>query len=333
MRSIVLSGDRPTGHLHLGHYVGSLLNRIKFQEDQEKYTQYIMIADVQALTDNYDNPKKITENVYNIAEDYISAGISFDKNIIFVQSQIPEISQIAMYFMNLVTIGRLERNPTVKMEIKQTKFEGGVPSGFLCYPISQAADILSVKGELIPVGADQLPMIEQANEIVRKFNNIYKTNCLKEVKAIMGTTQRLIGIDGKAKASKSLGNAIFLTDTPEEIKAKVFSMFTDPNHIKITDPGRIEGNVVFSYLDAFHDNKEEIDDLKKQYQKGGLGDVVIKTILNDTLQKFFIPLYERRSKIKRKDVIDMLEAKTIQTRRVVQNTLGEIHNVMGIKYF
>lgn len=249
MKKIILTGDRPTGKLHLGHYVGSLVNRVKLQDE---YEQYVMIADIQALTDNFENPGKIVDNLYEVALDYLSIGIEPGKSTIFIQSHIPELAELTVYYLNLVTLGRLERNPTVKSEIQQKGYDSSIPAGFLCYPVSQAADITAFKAEAVPVGEDQVPMIEQTNEIVRRFNRIYNTDCLKEAKPILSKTSRLVGIDGQSKASKSLGNAIFLSDTPEEIKRKVFLMFTDPAHLKISDPGKVEGNVVFEYLSAFH---------------------------------------------------------------------------------
>jgi len=240
MKKIILTGDRPSGCLHLGHYVGSLKNRVLLQDS---YEQYVMIADVQALTDNFENPQKITQNVYEVAKDYLSVGLDPQKTTILIQSQIPQIAELTIYFLNLVSLGRLERNPTVKSEIAQKGYDDSIPAGFFCYPVSQAADITIFGAELVPVGDDQIPMIEQTNEIVRKFNRIYNTDCLKECKAYLSPSSRLVGIDGKAKASKSLGNAIYLSDSSEEVKRKVFQMYTDPNHIKLSDPGQVEGNV------------------------------------------------------------------------------------------
>ena len=281
MKKIILTGDRPTGKLHLGHYVGSLANRIKLQDE---YEQYIMIADIQALTDNFENPSKIVDNLYEVALDYLSVGIEPQKSTLFIQSHIPELAELTVYYLNLVTLGRLERNPTVKTEIQQKGYDSSIPAGFFCYPVSQAADITAFKAEAVPVGDDQVPMIEQTNEIVRRFNRIYNTDCLKEAKPILSKIPRLVGIDGQSKASKSLGNAIFISDTPEEIKRKVFLMFTDPTHLKISDPGKVEGNVVFDYLDAFHSDPQEVATLKAHYRKGGLGDSTIKNLLNTCLQ-------------------------------------------------
>ena len=265
-KKTILTGDRPTGKLHLGHFVGSLEARVRLQHE---YNQFVMIADTQALTDNFENPAKVVENVYEVAMDYISVGIDPNLTTIFIQSQVPELTELTSYYMNLVTIGRLERNPTVKTEIGQKGYSDSIPAGFFCYPVSQAADITAFKAELVPVGDDQVPMIEQTNEIVRRFNRIYNTECLVECKAFLSKTSRLVGIDGKAKASKSLGNTIILSDSPDEIKKKVMMMYTDSNHLKVSDPGQVEGNVVFAYLDAFATDKDEIDDLKAHYAKGG----------------------------------------------------------------
>lgn len=330
MKKVILTGDRPTGNLHLGHFIGSLANRVALQDE---YDQYIMIADVQALTDNFENPSKIIDNVYEVALDYLSIGIDPKKSTIFIQSQIQELSELSMYYLNLVTLGRLERNPTVKTEIQQKGYETSIPAGFFCYPVSQAADITAFKAEAVPVGEDQIPMIEQTNEIVRKFNRIYNTNYLKETKAILSKTPRLVGIDGRSKASKSLGNAISLSDSAEEIKRKVFLMFTDPDHLRVSDPGKVEGNVVFAYLDAFHLDQEEVESLKQQYKKGGLGDSVIKNILNNTLQMMIEPFREKRATIKRGDVIDILMTGTQSAKEVANKTLNEVKQAMGLRYF
>jgi tryptophanyl-tRNA synthetase len=300
MKKRILTGDRPTGKLHLGHYIGSLQNRVKLQHEFE---QYIMIADVQALTDNFENPGKITENVFEVAKDYLSIGIDPEITTILIQSQIPEIAELTVYYLNLVTLGRLERNPTVKREIQQKGYDDSIPAGFFCYPVSQAADITIFQAEVVPVGDDQVPMIEQTNEIVRRFNRIYNSEVLKECKAVLSKSSRLVGIDGKAKASKSLGNAIFLSDSADEIKRKIFQMYTDPDHIKVSDPGKIEGNVVFTYLDAFHPNSEEVQELKLHYERGGLGDTTIKNILNDVLQEFLLPIREKRQTYTKDQII------------------------------
>ncbi len=329
-KKIALTGDRPTGCLHLGHYIGSLKNRIRLQN---QYNQYIMVADIQALTDYFSNPSKISDSLLEVVADYISVGIDPNLSTIFIQSQITALPELVMYYMNLVTVSRLERNPTVKTEIQQKNFADSIPAGFLCYPVSQAADITAFKAEIIPVGEDQLPLIEQCNEIVRRFNRIYNTQCLKEAKAELSTTPRLVGIDGKAKASKSLNNAIFLKDSPEIIKEKVYSMFTDPNHIKISDPGKVEGNVVFTYLDAFYDDKEEIASLKKQYQKGGLGDTSIKSLLNKTLQNLLEPIREKRFSLKKDYLYDILYTGTQKAKTIAEHTLCEVKEAIGLNFF
>ena len=330
MKKRILTGDRPSGRLHLGHYVGSLQSRIKLQYE---YDQYIMIADVQALTDNFENPKKITENVFEVAKDYLSVGIDPSQTTIFVQSQIPEIGELTVYYLNLVTVGRLERNPTVKSEIQQKGYNDSIPAGFLCYPVSQAADITIFQAELVPVGDDQVPMIEQTNEIVRRFNRIYDSECLKECNAILSNTPRLVGIDGKAKASKSLGNAISLSDTQEEIKQKIFQMFTDPAHLKISDPGQVEGNVVFTYLDIFHPDKEEVESLKAHYRRGGLGDMTIKNILNNSIQDLLKDIREKRETIKQKDVQEILYHGSAKASQRAKLTMEEVREAIGVKYF
>lgn len=328
--TIALTGDRPTGPLHLGHYIGSLKSRLHMQGN---YDQYIMIADVQALTDNFENPKKVTEHVFELMKDYVAIGLDPQKNTFFIQSQIPEIGELTVYYLNLVTVARLERNPTVKTEIQQKGYDESIPAGFLCYPVSEAADITIVQSEFVPVGEDQLPMIEQTNEIVRRFNRIYNTSCLKECKVVLSQTPRLVGIDGKAKAGKSSGNAIYLSDSTEEIKRKVFSMFTDPDHLKISDPGKIEGNVVFSYLDAFHPDKEEIAALKSHYQKGGLGDTTIKTLLNKTLQELLEPIREKRLSVNLKDIKDTLYMGTKKAHQTALKTMEQVRHAIGLSYF
>ncbi|MBS0185021.1 MAG: tryptophan--tRNA ligase [Proteobacteria bacterium] len=330
MKKVILTGDRPTGKLHLGHYVGSLLNRLLLQDT---YTQFVMIADVQALTDNFEHPQKIIEHVYEVARDYLSIGLDPQKTTFFIQSQIPEITELTLYYLNLVTLGRLERNPTVKSEIQQKKYEDSIPAGFFCYPVNQAADITIFKADLVPVGQDQVPMVEQTNEIVRKFNRIYKTTCLKEAKVLLSQTSRLVGIDGKSKASKSLGNTIFLSDTPEAIKQKVFAMYTDPMHLRLSDPGQVEGNVVFTYLDAFYKDKEELEALKAHYQRGGLGDTTLKNLLNDTLQNLLTPFREKRESFKTKDLQEILFSGTKKARAVAQATMREVREAIGLNYF
>ena len=329
MKKRVLTGDRPTGRLHLGHYVGSLQNRILLQD---KYNQYIMIADVQALTDNFEHPKKITDNVIEVAKDYLSIGINPSQTTILIQSQVPEIAELTIYYLNLVTLGRLERNPTVKFELQQKGYHETIPAGFFCYPVNQAADISIFQAELVPVGNDQLPMIEQTNEIVKRFNRIYHTDVLKECQPIVGHTPRLVGIDGQAKASKTLGNAIYLSDDPDIIKKKIFQMYTDPNHIKVSDPGCVEGNVVFAYLDAFYRDKSVLAELKRHYQRGGLGDMEIKHLLNNTLQEFLQPIREKRASIEDKIVKEVLYSGTLKARQLAQETMKMVRDAMGICY-
>jgi len=327
MRPRILTGDRPTGKLHLGHYVGSLQNRVALQN---RYDQYIMIADVQALTDHFNAPQQIKKHILEVAKDYLSVGIDPHKTTLLIQSHIPEIAELTIYYLNLVTIGRLGRNPTVKSEIQQKGFKDEIPAGFFCYPVNQAADITIFQAEWIPVGADQLPMIEQTNEIVRRFNRIYQVDFLKECQAILSATPRLVGIDGKSKATKTLGNAIYLSDSPETIKQKVFQMYTDPNHLKVSDPGSIEGNVVFTYLDAFHTDKEAVASLKKDYQRGGLGDVTIKNILNDTLQHWLAPMRAQRETLQEKMVWEILHEGTQSARKLAQKTMQHVREVVGV---
>lgn len=325
---ISLTGDRPTGHLHLGHFVGSLLKRVSLQRD---YRQYIMVADVQALTDYYHNPDLIVENVFNVVEDYLAVGLSPNDNTIFLQSRIPALSEMFLYFLNLVSISRVQRNPTVKTEIAQKNMGESVTAGFVCYPISQAADILAFKANVVPVGDDQLPMIEQTNEIVRKFNSTY-VDLFVEVKAMLSGTTRLPGIDGKAKASKSLNNAIFLVDSEDVVKEKVMQMYTDPNHLKVSDHGCVEGNVVFEYLDAFYHEKEELEALKAHYRRGGLGDVVLKKMLIKTLHDVLEPIRARRANIKRDEIRDILAQGCQNANRVANSTLEEMRSAMRMIY-
>ncbi len=330
MKKIVLSGDRPNGKIHLGHYIGSIINRIKLQD---ACIQYIILADTQVLSENINQYQQIFEYMCDIVKDYLSVGIDPYKTTIFVQSQIPELAELVFYYMNLVTVNRLKRNPTVKKEIKQKNFNKSIPVGFFCYPISQAADITEFKADLVPVGSDQIPMIEQTNDIVIKFNKIYKSECLKIIKPLLSDTPCLIGIDGKVKASKSLNNTIYLSDEPDVIKHKVFSMFTDPNHIYINTPGKVDRNVVFNYLDAFYNDKEAIEDLKVKYRKGGLGDVTIKNLLNDTLQKLLTPIRERRNSFKRKEIVDLLYYGSITARKIVKDTVREVREAIGLVIF
>ena len=346
MGNIILTGDRPTGRLHIGHYVGSLKNRVRMQNEGDYDKMFVFIADAQALTDNFDNPEKVRENIKEVALDYLAVGLDPNKCTMFIQSMIPELTELTFYYMNLVTVARLHRNPTVKAEIEQKGFEESIPAGFFTYPVSQAADITGFKANLVPVGDDQLPMIEQAREIVRKFNNIYGET-LVEPEAVLPSDEkcyRLAGIDGNAKMSKSLGNCIYLSDSEEEIKKKIFSMYTDPNHIKIEDPGKIEGNVVFTYLDVFckEDSFEKflpeyknLDELKAHYQKGGLGDMKIKKFLNSIIQEELRPIRERREELA-KDidaVYDILRKGSIEARKEVVKTLNEVKRAMKINYF
>lgn len=332
MKPVILTGDRPSGPLHLGHYIGSLANRLHYQ--QQGWKQFIIIADVQALTDNYEHPHKVHDNVFEVACDYLAVGIDPQKSTIFIQSQIPEIADLTIYYLNLVTIARLRRNPTVKTEIDQKGFGDAIPAGFFMYPVSQAADITCVKATTVPVGEDQLPMIEQTNEIVRAFNRIYKKDVLLEVEAIVPKVARLVGIDGKAKMSKSLGNAIYLSDSADVVAQKVKSMYTDPNHIKVSDPGRVEGNTVFTYLDVFDPNHDEVAELKRQYQAGGLGDMVLKKRLTEILNAFIDPIRTRREKFHNDKayVMDILKKGTAATREVTAQTLKDVQEVMWLKY-
>lgn len=329
---VVLTGDRPTGKLHLGHYVGSLQNRIILQDQVE--TCFYMIADVQALTDNSDNPQKVRDNVFELAIDNLAAGLDPKKTNFFIQSQIPEIAELTVFFLNLVSLARLKRNPTVKNEMKQKKYGENVPVGFLAYPISQAADILFCKGTIIPVGEDQLPQIEQANEIVDKFNRLYGKT-FSRIKPVLSDSPRLIGIDGNAKASKSLGNAIFFDDSLSEIEKKVMQMYTDPNHIHLNDPGKVKGNVVFSYLDIFDSDKKGLEILKKQYQKGGVGDVVIKKRLIGILENIISPIRSKRRELEKNPeyVFEILKKGTQKAREIAKETLKEVREKLKIDYF
>lgn len=332
----VLTGDRPTGKLHLGHFVGSIENRLKLQIEAEKNKTdiYYMVADVQALTDNADKPEKVRSAVLEVALDNLACGMDPKITTMFIQSQVPEIAELTVFFLNLVTVSRLKQNPTVKSEIKQKGFGENVPVGFLAYPISQAADILSFKATLIPVGNDQLPMLEQTNEIVDKFNRLYG-ELFPRIKPLVSANSRMPGIDGKAKMSKSLGNAIFLADSEKEIEQKVMQMYTDPNHIHLADPGEVKGNVVFTYLDVFDPKKKEVAELKKQYKKGGLGDVVLKKRLSSVLNEVLTPIRERREELARnpKHVMDILEAGTKEARQTAKATLAEVREHMKIDYF
>ena len=335
-KDIILTGDRPTGKLHIGHYVGSLKNRVVLQ-NTGKYDPYIMIADTQALTDNARNPEKIRNSLIEVALDYLAVGLDPEKSTIFVQSQIPALFELTSDYADLVTLARLERNPTVKAEIKQKGFVDSIPVGFLTYPISQAADITAFKANLVPVGDDQEPMLEQTREIVRTFNRTYGVDVLVEPKGYFPPKGqgRLPGLDGNAKMSKSLGNCIYLSDDAETVKKKVMSMYTDPNHIHVEDPGQIEGNVVFTYLDVFDPDKETVAQLKEDYQKGGLGDVKIKRYLNKVLEAELAPIRERREKYAQNidAVYDMLIAGSKKANEVANQTLDEVRDAIGFNYF
>lgn len=345
-KKIILTGDRPTGRLHLGHYVGSLKNRVLMQETGDYDQMYIMIADSQALTDNFDNPGKIRENLIEVALDYLSVGIDPNKVTIFVQSQIEELTELTFYFLNLVTLSRLERNPTVKSEIKLRGFETSLPAGFLIYPVSQAADILLFDANIIPVGVDQEPMLEQAREIARSFNSIYG-EIFTEPKAVLPeneTARRMPGIDGNAKMSKSLGNAIYLADDKKTLKKKVMSMFTDPDHINIDDPGKVEGNVVFTYLDVFSNEShfqkylpeyKNLEELKAHYRKGGLGDVKVKKFLIKVLEEELEPIRQRRAEYEANidKVVDILQKGSEKARKVGREKVNQVKKAMGIDYF
>ena len=346
MGNIILTGDRPTGKLHLGHYVGSLKNRVIMQNKGDFDKMYVMIADAQALTDNFNNPDKVRDNIIEVALDYLSCGIDPNKVTIFVQSHVEQLTELMFYYMNLVTLSRLERNPTVKAEIKQKEFGASIPVGFLTYPISQAADITLFNANIVPVGEDQLPMLEQTREIVRTFNNYY-SEVLVEPKAVIPDNKicsRLPGLDGKAKMSKSLGNCIYLSDSEKDVKSKVMSMFTDPNHIQISDPGKVEGNTVFTYLDAFctdddfsefRPDYKNLDELKDNYRRGGLGDVKIKKFLNNILQKELSPIREKRKHYEQNipEIFDMLLKGSEDAREVGAETLKKVKAAMGINYF
>ncbi len=343
---IILTGDRPTGKLHIGHYVGSLRGRVELQNSGEYKKIFIMIADAQALTDNADNPEKIRQNIIEVALDYLSAGIDPEKTTLLIQSQIPELCELSFYYMNLVTVSRLQRNPTVKAEIQLRNFETSIPVGFFTYPISQAADITAFKATTVPVGEDQLPMIEQTREIVRKFNDVYGET-LVEPDAMLPTeasARRLPGIDGGAKMSKSLGNCIYLSETPADLKTKVMSMYTDPDHIKISDPGKIEGNTVFTYLDAFATDAHfaeylpeyaNLDELKAHYMRGGLGDVKVKKFLLAVLEETLAPIRARRAEYQRDiaGVYDILKKGSEAAREVAAQTLSDVRAAMKINYF
>jgi tryptophanyl-tRNA synthetase len=326
----ILTGDRPTGQLHLGHYVGSLQNRVRLQDE---YDTYILIADVQALTDNFEHPEKLEANIFEVALDYLAVGLDPEKVKIVVQSMVPELTELTIYFMNLVTVATLERNPTVKEEIKQRNFVKGVPVGFWSYPISQAADIAIFKADLVPVGEDQLPMIEQTREIVRRFNRLYG-KVLIEPRAMLGAVARLPGTDGGAKMSKSVGNCIYLGDPSEVVRKRVMSMFTDPKRIHPTDPGTVEGNPVFTYHDVFNPNKAEIEDLKERYRKGTVGDVEVKQKLFEALEAFLAPIRQRRQELAANPqrVYEIIVEGTRKGRALAQATMAEVRHAMKIAY-
>ena len=346
MEKIILTGDRPTGRLHVGHYVGSLRRRVELQESGEYDKIFIMIADAQALTDNADHPEKVRQNIMEVALDYLSCGLDPAKSTLFIQSMVPELTELTFYYSNLVTVSRLQRNPTVKSEIKMRNFEASIPVGFFTYPISQAADITAFKATTVPVGEDQMPMLEQCKEIVHKFNSVYGET-LVDPKILLPDNKaclRLPGIDGKAKMSKSLGNCIYLSDTEQEVKKKVMSMFTDPNHLRIEDPGQVEGNPVFIYLDAF--SKQEhfdeflpeyanLQELKDHYTRGGLGDVKVKKFLNKVLLAELEPIRQRRKEWEKNipAVYEILREGSIKAQAVAAETLKEVKAAMRINYF
>ena len=345
-KPIILTGDRPTGKLHLGHYVGSLKNRVLLQ-DEDKYNMFVFLADQQALTDHAKESEIIKESIGNVALDYLSVGLDPTKSTIFIQSQIPELAELTMYYMNLVSLARLERNPTVKTEIAQKGFGGSIPTGFLVYPISQAADITAFKANYVPVGNDQKPMIEQTREIARSFNHTYHCDILVEPEGIYPENEaagRLPGLDGNAKMSKSLGNGIFLSDDEDTVRKKVMSMYTDPNHIRVEDPGKVEGNVVFTYLDVFckDDSFEKfmpeyknLDELKDHYRKGGLGDMKIKRFLNDIMQEELAPIRKRREELAKdpEKIYEILRKGTEKARQKAKETLKEVKKAMMLNYF
>lgn len=335
-KDIILTGDRPTGKLHIGHYIGSLKNRVEMQ-NTGKYNTFIMIADQQALTDNARDPEKIKNSLIEVALDYLAVGIDPTKSTIFVQSQIPALAELNLYYLNLVTVSRLERNPTVKTEIAQKNFKRSIPAGFFTYPVSQAADITAFKANLVPVGDDQEPMLEQTREIVRSFNSIYGKEVLVEPQGVFPPkgSGRLPGLDGNAKMSKSLGNAIYLADDADTLRKKVMSMYTDPNHIHIEDPGQIEGNMVFTYLDIFDPDKQKVAELKEHYQAGGLGDVKIKRYLNEVLEAQLGPIRQRREEFAKDipSVYTMLKEGSQKANAVAEQTLAEVRAAIGVNYF
>lgn len=346
MSKIILTGDRPTGRLHVGHYVGSLRQRVQLQNSGAYDKVYIMIADAQALTDNAEHPEKVRKNIIEVALDYLACGLDPAKSTLFIQSMVPQLTELTFYYMNLVTVSRLQRNPTVKNEIKMRNFEASIPTGFFCYPISQAADITAFRATVVPVGEDQLPMLEQCKEIVHKFNSVYGETLVDPDIMLPQNDAclRLPGIDGKAKMSKSLGNCIYLSDEPEDIKKKVMSMYTDPDHVRVEDPGKIEGNTVFTYLDAFSTEEHfakflpdyaNLDELKAHYQRGGLGDVKVKKFLNNVLQDVLEPIRERRHYWEQRipEVYESLRAGSREAEAAAAATLHDVREAMRINYF
>lgn len=346
MSKIILTGDRPTGRLHVGHYVGSLRQRVQLQNSGAYDKVYIMIADAQALTDNAEHPEKVRKNIIEVALDYLACGLDPAKSTLFIQSMVPQLTELTFYYMNLVTVSRLQRNPTVKNEIKMRNFEASIPTGFFCYPISQAADITAFRATVVPVGEDQLPMLEQCKEIVHKFNSVYGETLVDPDIMLPQNDAclRLPGIDGKAKMSKSLGNCIYLSDEPEDIKKKVMSMYTDPDHVRVDDPGKIEGNTVFTYLDAFSTEEHfakilpdyaNLDELKAHYQRGGLGDVKVKKFLNNVLQDVLEPIRERRHYWEQRipEVYEILRAGSKEAEAAAAATLHDVREAMRINYF
>ena len=346
MSKIILTGDRPTGRLHVGHYVGSLRQRVQLQNSGAYDKVYIMIADAEALTDNAEHPEKVRKNIIEVALDYLACGLDPAKSTLFIQSMVPQLTELTFYYMNLVTVSRLQRNPTVKNEIKMRNFEASIPTGFFCYPISQAADITAFRATVVPVGEDQLPMLEQCKEIVHKFNSVYGETLVDPDIMLPQNDAclRLPGIDGKAKMSKSLGNCIYLSDEPEDIKKKVMSMYTDPDHVRVEDPGKIEGNTVFTYLDAFSTEEHfakflpdyaNLDELKAHYQRGGLGDVKVKKFLNNVLQDVLEPIRERRHYWEQRipEVYEILRAGSKEAEAAAAATLHDVREAMRINYF
>ena len=346
MKQVILTGDRPTGRLHVGHYVGSLKERVRLQNSGDFDEIYIMIADAQALTDNAEHPEKVRNNIMQVALDYLACGLDPEKSTIFIQSMVPELTELSFYYMNLVTVSRVQRNPTVKAEIKMRNFEASIPVGFFCYPISQAADITAFRATVVPAGEDQMPMVEQCKEIVHKFNTVYGET-LTDPKIVLPENSaclRLPGIDGKAKMSKSLGNCIYLSDSEADVKKKIMSMYTDPNHLRVQDPGKVEGNPVFIYLDAFSRPEhfaeflpeyQNLDELKAHYQRGGLGDVKVKKFLNSVMQAELEPIRNRRKEWEQRlpEVVEILKEGSAVAEKTAAATLAEVRKSMKIDYF